>query len=569
MPNSIAGHLADGNLATEIGHESPSMVLAVGVTIPSSLQNLQQSNNEVSGVTSSDPFTHQQQSHPLRSFAGNHARSFKHDYYYRVHITPNPANLGNILATTIVQVEVWNAYFSNNTLASITETATDGISLTPQNAPPYVFRPLEHNIYSLSVLTDGPATVDGTYTLNFSKGVETLSVVGSRVTTFPIPPQWDKRIVETLSWKTDVIVSYDGSEQRVSLRREPRREMRFDITTNNQETQKLDSLLMNWLARPFAIPVWQDETRLTSQALAGTYTVYLDTIGRDYVVGNSVIFFTSFDDVETAEIVAITDTSLDIKLPIISTQVEGTLVYPIRIGRLPDKMSTAFITPKVDTAKMSFNIIKNDNDPLTEVPNTYRSVPILEDRPNYTEELKTGYNVNIEMLDNLLAEPYVDLENGFNKVTTSFTWIKKNKADLQTLREMLHARRGRRTPIWVPTWNHDLTMVGSALLGSNILTVKAHDRSLHVDGMYNRRDLMIIKKDGSKHYCRINSSVQVGSTEELAVSPSLPFAVNADDVEVMCYIEICRLSSDTVEIEWITPLISKITLGFTTLFYDV
>jgi hypothetical protein len=386
---------------------------------------------------------------------------------------------------------------------------------------------------------------------------------------FPIPPQWDKRVIETLSWKTNIITSYNGSEQRIGLMREPRKTIQFDITTNNQETQKLDSIMMNWLARPFAIPVWQDITPLVTQATIGTSVLEIDTIGRDFVVGNSVAIFESFEDIETGEVTAVTDTEITLRLPLLATHPKGVSVYPIRIGRLPDKQSMGFLTPKVDTAKMVFNVTKNENVAATEAAGVYRTLPILEERPNYSAEITTEYASKVQIIDNQLAEPYVDLETDFIQTTSAFTWVKTTKAGMQSLREMLHARRGRKEPIWVPTWKNDLTLVNGEVSGAALLVVKPHDRTLHVDGLYSRRDIMVLKTNGDRFYCRVSSSSDEGSTEELALDTPLPFDLPLNEVALICYIEICRLSSDTVEIEWITPVTSKVTVGFTTLYYDV
>lgn len=554
-----------------VTHDSStsSFINETAVFVPA-LQNVNQSNNIISDHKAAGQETYGLFSPASGQHTGHNAGSFRNDYYYRVHVSPNPLDLGSVLSTTTTDIEVWNAYFQDNTLASITETNTDGMTLIEPVVTPYVFKGLEFRTYQISVTTDGPAIVNGQYDFNFSLSALTLQVSGSRVTTFPFEPQWYKRIKERLEWSTDVMTAYDGSEQRVSLRREPRRTIEYDVTLNKADNQRADAMLVDWLARPFAVPMWMFGSKLTTAASISDLIVYLDTDNKDFVVGNSIVFLTDSLTFETSEVVGITSTSITVDTALLNNHEVGTKVYPIRIGRLQKKHSNKFLTRDADTSKMSFSFTKNDNVTSTESPNLYRSLPILEDRPNYSGPLKTDYEVKVTSIDNLFAEPYFDVESDHTKITSTFIWLKKSKADIHSLREWLHARRGKLNPIWVPTWKHDLTLVKDEVTGSTLLRVTHTYRTLHVDGTYNRRDIMILMKGGSISYHRVSSSsIVVPGTEDLALTTSLPFDVAASDVDLICYLEMCRLSADAVEFEWITPDAVKLSVNFTTLYDDV
>ncbi|MDA3835506.1 MAG: hypothetical protein PF495_19210, partial [Spirochaetales bacterium] len=55
--------------------------------------------------------------------------TYQQDYYDRIHITPNPLQMGNLLSEQIRQVYVWNAYTSSQLLSAFAELNTDGIEV--------------------------------------------------------------------------------------------------------------------------------------------------------------------------------------------------------------------------------------------------------------------------------------------------------------------------------------------------------------------------------------------------------------------------------------------------------
>ena len=54
-----------------------------------------------------------------------------------------------------------------------------------------------------------------------------------------VEPDWTNGITETLEWKTDILQSYSGAEQRIARRLSPRRTFEFTILINGNERARL------------------------------------------------------------------------------------------------------------------------------------------------------------------------------------------------------------------------------------------------------------------------------------------------------------------------------------------
>ena len=93
--------------------------------------------------------------------------SFADDFYNRIHVTPNPINVGNLLAEDTRFITVWNAFFDQKQLLSvINETDTSGITLTGPFPEPTEFQELEDRIYTLTVSLNGSPLIDATFSVS-------------------------------------------------------------------------------------------------------------------------------------------------------------------------------------------------------------------------------------------------------------------------------------------------------------------------------------------------------------------------------------------------------------------
>ena len=153
--------------------------------------------------------------------SGKIATSYFDDFYNRIHIAPRVLNIGNLLSVQTRQAVVWNAYFTGQALASIGEAETLGLTEAGITAPT-TFAALEGRTYSVTVDTEGPATIAARYTFNFPLEAPTLDVTGRRVVVWGHPPDWSEPVREKLHWKTDVLTTQAGIEQRIGLRAAPR-----------------------------------------------------------------------------------------------------------------------------------------------------------------------------------------------------------------------------------------------------------------------------------------------------------------------------------------------------------
>jgi hypothetical protein len=392
---------------------------------------------------------------PQSAINGMFAPSFRNDYYDRIHITPASIDLGNVISQKIIQVEVWNAYFVANLLSSIDTNAGTGISIsfTGPQPEPTSFNALEPRIYTLAVEVSGPPIINTTYTLNFAAESPTLVVVGRRVILLFAGINWDNGVLERYEWLTDIITSWDGSEQRVRLRSTPRREIEAHLQVFGLDfVRKLQSTLFGWQSRSYLIPFWPDYYLLSTELPAGSTVIpNIPTIDSEFIAGGVALLFNTIDNNESVQLKEVQSNQLILDLPTQQSWPAGTKIYSAKFARIASQQTVT--RPTRHMLDMQAKFIVTDNFGLTETESVvlYKGYPVLLDIPNEVEVLSEDLLRPLLEFDSDTVNPVVDDPIGYTTIVRRMDWLLKSRKERTDFRKWLYARAGRWKPFWMPS----------------------------------------------------------------------------------------------------------------------
>ena len=479
--------------------------------------------------------------------------TFGNDWFDRIHLIPGALALGNLLSNQTRDVEVFNAFRISKTLASITENNVDGITLTQPQPTPLNFAPLQSFIYVVNISTTGPPTVDGTYTYNFTgENPLVLAITGTRVVVFGFEPDWRQRIRERLLWLTDVLKSRNGTEQRIRLRTHPRREFEFTYLVQNHQVRTLDPILWGRQARIFAIPVWTDTQRLGADINSAEVTIPINTDNLDYHVDGLGILIQDFETFETFEIQSLTSNELTLKNPLSNGWGADTRIMPARLARLSQSTQVRRANSRVSTGRALFRVEPNTNVTEVDGATVYQGESVLETHPNRVRALTDDYTRTSETVDFETGVLIVDDPQDFPDIIRSFSWLLKNKPEIFSFRQWLHARSGRLKPVWIPTFNHDVQVIDSVIAsGSTVINIRDAGINLYYQARPGRRDIQILLKDGTVFYRRVlGATAGAPGEESISIDSSLGQNVNREDIRRFSYMGLHRFESDQIEFIW-------------------
>lgn len=491
------------------------------------------------------------------SYTGELATSFgKDDWYFRIHVLPANLALGNVVSDEVFTLSVWNGWLdSAQTLDSIVEVNTTGLSLTGQSAPPLVFAINEQRDYTLTIATLGPPTIDASYTFVFADGESAkVAIAGLRITAWALTPDYSNPVSEKLAWKTDRLIAWTGTQQRRALRIAPRRTVDFSTPMTKLEKQYVENQLFAWGALTWALPIWWDGQYLAAGVGPGDLTVLCDTVDRDFVAGGLAILLLNASTYEVLQVTDLTATQLNLTRVVVGTWPQGSKLYPVRAAKL--LASTRITRTHASYAELapSFQIVEPCDWPAATGLPTYRGAAVLEDSPDTDQTAEGAYERETFTIDTETGAITVIDTAGIGFPMNSHNWFLKGKTARANFRSLLYLLKGARGEIWVPSYEADLTLVAD--ISSGDINIHCENSGLGLfGGTLNREDIRIETTAGVIYYRRITGSVVDSPTTELvSLNAALGVNVTRGSVRRISFMALSTLAADEITIEHLTGI---------------
>lgn len=469
--------------------------------------------------------------------------SFAEVFYNRIVAIPFSLEAGNLIADKDLTLSLWNGFFTTSTLDSIIETGISGVTLVGPAAPAD-FAPLQEIIYTVEVkVAEGEPTLDGSYTFNFGNQNISINVPITASRVLPLPYLFQAGLLETLAWKTKVITSYNGYEQRLKLRGSPRQEFRFDIALPREATNYIDSLFYAWRGMNFGIPVTSEGRFLSAPTSTSSPTLSVDTNYGDFRAGGLAIIYNSETDYELVNIIALDANSITASANITKVFGVTALVIPMRVGRLlsdPSRMTTGSMV----RIAANFGITDNTSLTVAASPLQYKGLDVfVDDQLTVGNSLTDVYDGRLDVIDFGTGAVDTFSIGDKTKIQRDFGVQFENLEDAWNHRLWLHRREGKLRPFWMPTHENNLILISTTLL---VLTLVVKDEGQQFL-MAGRQDIAIRTKTGWV----FREILSVGTVEGgLEIGVDSDIATLPEDIEYISFLGRKRLASDVLELNW-------------------
>ncbi len=465
--------------------------------------------------------------------------------------------VGFVLSATQFPVEVWNTFHdAAESLTAITITGTGGITITNPYSLPKSIGPKDSIILQALIPSSGDVNIslDVLFVFSGISGTD-MAVTGSRILVFSVAPDWQEGIEETISSLTDVLHSYDDTEQRRGLRSTPRRGLKFRaLTLEAREAAGMESLVWGWQHQPYGVPFWQDAQPLEADVAAGAFTIQVNTVDRLFAVGGIAVIWKDEFTFEALTVAGVTADSITFAAPIQFswTAGYGAKVVPIFLGRLSNAIELTRLACFADQVDVEFQgeALQKAPTPSVSLPQ-FRGFDVLEIAPNWANELRRNYARSTIKMDPRTGPITVDDKGGTPIVSHELPWWIDSHAKATAFRAFLLRRFGQLVPFWTPTWDQDLVLAGDSAAGTSIVSIKSVYYARFFFRDRARRFLALIPiGSGAIRYVEVTNAVDNGDgTESLTLAAPL----GADAIAALTmvsFLTFCRLGSDDAKMVW-------------------
>jgi hypothetical protein len=491
---------------------------------------------------------------PIRpiNLVGHLLSAYGDIFYDRITITPEFINAGNIALDQEYIITIFNAYGESKSLNSIDATDTTGITITNINDSaitfPVVILSLNTVQFKITISIDGPIVIDASYLFNFTGTVDDkiLPITGIRVTLFNY--MYRPGMVETLEWSTNILKSYNGTEQRIKLRQAPRQYIKGTVFATPSEFMKIDNLLYNWRDRLWAVPIFSEQEYSTAEITAGSFSVSVNTTNSDYYIGGIVVLYKSPTEFFISEVVAVFTTSLTLlQAPSITFPI-GTIVCPAKVGifsRDPIRNTTGWNS----TVDVNFEITEYLTKTGISLPTQYEDLDVLLDsdfevfKQANTQKMQYFKKINIIDYDTGIINynsPYTYLEN-----IRTWRFVLEGLTEIYNFKNWLYKLSGRVYPFWLPSHEPNFIILSTGVLSSIIEVVN----NGYVTFASIRTTAIFILKNGTSLIREIlSSSIIDENTVQINLDSAL--GITKEEIEIGSYLTKSRLDTDKIVFNW-------------------
>ncbi len=486
-------------------------------------------------------------------------------WFEKMHSLPQFFELGNILATTTRDIEIYSSYREDSQdFTTATNNAGVGVSFINLPSLPYAIGPQENLVFQVQVTTDGPPALDGTLDFTFDFDSLSLSITGTRVIMFPYEPEIPIR--ETLEWKTTILTSINGKEQRISLRKNPRQLLEMMLRIEDGDTRrKIQTLLFGWQPGVFGIPIWFEARYLDVTANVSDTTIYVDTRFGDFRAQSLAIVWRDDGYFDALEVNSLTDGSLTFSSPITKQFLAGqTLVMPLRVGLVESNIPIQRYPVNLEDLTLSVTILDNDSDigDVSDFP-SYNGKVLLSE-PNRM----AGATIPVS-----LEREIIRLDNGIGSPLQSSGWLGPNYLTQKgffcrtlerkwQVRKLIHGLRGSQISFYLPTFYYDMDVVEDLVNSSDLMDIANIGYTKYINGQAPADHVQIDLANGTALRRQIIGAEELSSSVERLTMDSVWAAdVAKEDVVRIMFLRMARIADDLVTLVHSDAQEAEITMG--------
>lgn len=361
-------------------------------------------------------------------------------------------------------------------------------------------------------------------------------------------PDWTDGVSEVLAWKTDILQSPTGAEQRIARRLSPRREFEFAIMPADNDRQAIEHALFHAGGAEWALPVYPDVALLTTPLRATDTVVPVATSGRDFIAGDPLLLKSGLGwltQYEQVTIESVTADGIQLTQGLTRDWAAGTLVYPVRPAVLVEQPELTRHTSRLSGGTVRFRLAAHNawSQPAAPMP-VYQGYPVLDIDPDWSEDVTGQYTRLLLELDNNVGIPDITDTALRPFFVQAMSWTALGRERQSAMRSLLYYMRGRQRPLWVVNPTDDLTPVAG--VNGHILDVMPTQFSDY-GAVAGRRDLCILLTDGTRLYRRIIAMAAYDGYERLVLAGDA-VTVSLTDILALSFMTLSRLNED--ELTW-------------------
>lgn len=376
----------------------------------------------------------------------------------------------------------------------------------------------------------------------------------------PVPPLSpivpEVPLSETWSWKTIISAMRNGKEQRTRLREQPRYTLNFTaLILDGADRRAFYTMLMRYVKQTFIYPLFQYNSFVLAEALAGSSRIACITSETDVRAGESIALYDPNTQSIFYELVQAVDSAgIDLVEPIAYDVGKNWQICPAILFRVPVGTGINMSNIAGDIELTLESILPREfKRPGASPVLTYKDgILIVPDIYLTNSKVKESFAMLVDWVDNGSSIPKAVTQMAAPLIVSSRTYQydRRNKSDYW--RALLDSLKGRQGVAMFPTFRDDLSRRDPVALNSFSFTTNdieffnywreanyKYIRIESVNGVKYRKIAQVLatyNAEGYPYFLTVQLTESVGNI------------AGDNNIKMISFMNLCRLDTDDVTV---------------------
>ncbi|MEJ3598201.1 hypothetical protein [Pseudomonas bubulae] len=493
------------------------------------------------------------------------ALSFGTFFFDNVFLTPPVIDAGIVVPGAEFSFELWHSSTDAKTLAGVTESGAFGVELNGVTSG--ILYSFTSMAYGVS-LSQANGLIDYTASFDFGTGsAYSFNLTGSMALVMPERIDWATRPEMSIQYLTEVIESFDGTEQRIALRDTPRVALNYMYSMTDEQQYRFDNKIAT-SSGSMLVPLWPLQCGLARGIYTGDACINLAEV-LAHLASSETILVSEYDRYEILSVESVAGQVITLKNMAKNDFSESAIVVPVRIAYPADESNSTSLLRSFDQHSITFDLDEAQIHKPTPVDDFdyLDSRPIFPFHPDWSNDITTKYSRLRETHDPLIGvrSRYERINGSVKILSQTFRFFSEQERQrFEDFAELMNGAQGEfyasgpgqafelSEDIVVPTYKFKIKSSGyTNFANSNSLAQIAAIK------LYN----------GTTIYRTILSATTNPDGTETITTKELTNNLKTSDIETIIPLYLARFDSDEFRYIFDTNEVSTITKNIRQLLY--
>lgn len=493
------------------------------------------------------------------------AKSFGTYFFDNVFLTPASTDAGVVVPGAQFSFELWHSFTSPKQLTGVTQTGAYGIALDGVTSGPLAS--FESFDYKIS-LNQANGLIDYTAAFDFGTGsAYSFNLTASMALLMPERIDWSTQPEMSIQYLTEVIESFDGTEQRIALRDTPRLSLSYMYSMTDEQQYQFDNKLATSTGS-MIVPLWPLQCQLSRAVQPGDASVVLEAINA-HVRASDTLLISEDDESEVVSIESVDGRTVTLKHLAKKTFSTNAVVLPARIAYPTDESNSTSLLRGFDQHSITFDLDETQIQKPAPVDDFERlnSRPVFPFRPDRSKDVTTEYNRLRETLDPLIgARSIHDRARGTVKILgQTFTFF--SEAERQRFEDFAELMNGAQGEFYIEGPGQAFELSEDIVVPTYKFKIKSSGYGNFANSRSLATNIAIKLYNGTTIYRTILSSTGNPDGTETITTKEITTSLKTSDIETVVPLYLARFDSDEFRYIFDTSEVSTITKNIRQLLY--